>query len=530
MPSKKKSESNTGLVVTLVFFILTTIGLGVSTYTGYAGQDVPTAEAKKAKDAEKVTTKSRDYYKFQTLLLKGYMGKLQDADLGEVSQRLKDFEGGQLGAGEADRAGVEKLIDELKADKMVWVEQGAGQQKKLSTNYPTIVADLRTEVDKLKKQVTALTGEKKNLERDVALLNTNIQTLKTEYDTKFENLKNTLTAETTKQGKDRDELRTENAKLSADKARLEGEKAALVKARDDSIAKAKEEQAAQQVVIDRQRKAIDKFEKPVGETPKDLRTGWKIVALDRSGDIAYINLGSADKVKAQLRFTVHGVEADGKPNPRDKAIVEVVDVRGDHISRARVMYLEDRHDRMKHPVLQNDVLVNQSWNPNLPKHVALAGSVDLTGEGRDNTDEFLRTLKRQNIIVDAALDLKDLTEEAIDAQVKKVTVQTDFLVIGDIPAYLKEARDGGERAKKINDAIAKMKEQARQNGVRILSLGKYLEMIGYPLPKALATDDRSSTYRQSSEPKNEKPKEDKPKDDKPKDDKKPPMDDKKPPM
>ena len=38
MAKSPTKESNTGLVVTLVFFILSTIGLGVSTYMGFAEQ------------------------------------------------------------------------------------------------------------------------------------------------------------------------------------------------------------------------------------------------------------------------------------------------------------------------------------------------------------------------------------------------------------------------------------------------------------------------------------------------------------
>src|SRR5579883_706103 len=111
--AKKKSESNTGIVVTMVFFILATIGLGISTYTGYAGQEGPTSAEKKARADEKVMKESRDYWKFQAQLLKAYIGRLPDADLGELSQRLKDFETGALGKSEASKAEVEKIVKDL---------------------------------------------------------------------------------------------------------------------------------------------------------------------------------------------------------------------------------------------------------------------------------------------------------------------------------------------------------------------------------------------------------------------------------
>ena len=39
----------------------------------------------------------------------------------------------------------------------------------------------------------------------------------------------------------------------------------------------------------------------------------------------------------------------------------------------------------------------------------LAGLFDLTGEGRDNIEEFMRTLRKEGTVIDAYLDLKDLT-------------------------------------------------------------------------------------------------------------------------
>ena len=75
MPPKRSSgESKQGLVITLVFFILATIGLGVATYFGYSEQE---AKDKAKADAEKKLgdmTAERDWYKFQWNLARRYMG------------------------------------------------------------------------------------------------------------------------------------------------------------------------------------------------------------------------------------------------------------------------------------------------------------------------------------------------------------------------------------------------------------------------------------------------------------------------
>ena len=46
-----RRESSVGLIVTLIFFILTSVGLGVATYYGFTQQDQLTKDKKAAEDA-----------------------------------------------------------------------------------------------------------------------------------------------------------------------------------------------------------------------------------------------------------------------------------------------------------------------------------------------------------------------------------------------------------------------------------------------------------------------------------------------
>src|SRR4051794_29888360 len=73
-------QSNTGLIVALVFFVLTTIFLGVMTYYGYSGRsDAQSAEAK-AKSDLGTMTKSRDEEKTRKLVLRVATGNDQKDD------------------------------------------------------------------------------------------------------------------------------------------------------------------------------------------------------------------------------------------------------------------------------------------------------------------------------------------------------------------------------------------------------------------------------------------------------------------
>jgi hypothetical protein len=249
---------------------------------------------------------------------------------------------------------------------------------------------------------------------------------------------------------------------------------------------------------------------------------WKVVRIDSRGETAYINLGSADKVQPQLTFRVHGVGGDGRPLPKDKAMVEVINVLGEHLSQAKINYVtlpreKPRHDPRHDPVVTGDVLINPSWDPNQKKHVALAGVVDLTGDGRDDTASFVRALERQNVVVDAYLDLrKDFTIKG-----PGITVNTDYLILGEEPAEVlgAQGRDA-EIKQKISEGMKAIRKQAESNGVKVIGLRRYLDEIGYRIPgnpdeKKPVIDYKGDGGLPPPVPKEPMPKEPMPKDDKP---------------
>jgi hypothetical protein len=232
------------------------------------------------------------------------------------------------------------------------------------------------------------------------------------------------------------------------------------------------------------------FDKPKG----------KVVASDRTGRMPFINLGSADNLRPQLTFTVYGVDPDGKPTSypmigpdgrpvigedkkpvmEGKASLEVVSVLGEHLAQAHVTHLRDEG---RDPILRGDLLYNPAWDPNQRPHVAIAGLVDLTGEGSNDMAEFQRTLERQGIIVDAWLDLKDLTVKG-----KGISHDTDYLILGAIPEIpgAEAAKDTDARARRLQKIIElrnNLQKDAERHGVPVISLRKYLAMTGFQVTR-----------------------------------------------
>jgi hypothetical protein len=227
-----------------------------------------------------------------------------------------------------------------------------------------------------------------------------------------------------------------------------------------------------------------------------------IVSINSSGDMPYISLGSADNLRRQVTFSIYGKSVDGKPLKEPKGKLEVVRITGEHVAQARIT---DLRDERRDPVLPGDFIYNPAWNPNVKQHVAIIGTIDLTGEHRDNVQEFIRSLKNQNVEVDAYMDMR--TKKLMNANGDgpgELTRRTDLLIVGEAPELLGGGalKVGDAKAEAANDALAKMQEvqkEAERLGIRIVRLGNFLEMSGYPLPKPLGNEKGKIEFQRNLE-------------------------------
>jgi predicted nucleic acid-binding Zn-ribbon protein len=485
MPPRAKSqgESKQGLIITLVFFILATIGLGVATYFGFSEQDRYEKTAKDAKKSEETFKAERDYYKAQAMVYRGYMGMTEGMDgadsLGTIKSQL---DSGSLGKNSKDNADVKKVLESLNT-KYGW----NGNQPK--ETLEGTIARLNTEKENLTKQIVTLKADLDKARKTIQTRDEELRLAREDYGKNLKELRESLKKDFEKSTKDLEDFRTEVAKLSDaltnEKEKAEKEKNALL-AQIKNL-KEVEIKSLKERIKDREDR-LAAIEAKSEIAPPSMRTDWKIIDMDRRGLNPYINLGSADHVNRQLTFTIHGVAADGRPNPQPKGTLEVINVIGPHLSQTRITSVKDRN---RDPVTTGDVIYNASWNPNLKKHVAIAGIIDLTGDGRDSLQEFMRTLERQNIVVDAYLNPKDGTMKG------KITFQTDYLILGDLPSSAGEKVTDQE--KKIGLGQKHMQDEAKKYGVQPVNLVRYLEMIGYRLPHS-AREARPSLYNPDLRP------------------------------
>lgn len=485
----KGGESKTGLIVSLIFAILLVIGLGVAAYYGYADQEDLRKKAKDSQTAADTAKKSRDWHHFLAVLYKSYLGAASKQDLGDLSVLRGRYESGGIGKGEpnfADNDNAIKRLDDHR-NNLGW---NMAQNQPANTAADRI-ATMETEIRKLKADLDSSQIATKQAEagknqanesaaKNEALLTAKLQDLNKQY--------LALAAQRQKEFLDlRDAYAAESKKL--EDAQRSGQTAA--QERDDKLTLLNKEldknnrmvsrQAAEKKELEDEIRRVRGLQDPVNPLESGPSRG-KIVRLDRSGNLAWINLGSADNLRAQVRFSVFKDKGDGKPTGELKASLQISEIVGPHLAKAQVTYTRDAN---RDPLLAGDLLFNPTWNSSYREHVAVAGLIDLSGLGTDNTAEFMRALERQGVDVDAYVDLKDLSIKG-----KGMTTQTTYLILGDNLEHTIQglAAEGAknENIVGVNKKIDEMKTDAAKLGIQTISFRRYLVLTGHRAPRGIA--------------------------------------------
>jgi hypothetical protein len=489
----KSGESRTGLVVFLVLFILLSIGLGVTTYLEWDGQKALESKAQEADKKAKDWNTDANYWKFLALTYRAYIGLPETKDDQKlVAEWRKQY---VTGTGDMPKARDDFRDDHKKAITERWGDQTPMKWDptigKPSQTYQATIDELERKLAATNKAATDATAREaaanaaaearaRELEAAKKEYADNLTKLRKDNDTESQALRNTIAEQQKKLDKQGEEapnalkpVLTEVAELRKTKQDLEKKLKAAYKTIDERRDELAAKQSAQELDISK-------------IAPENLA---RITSISGTGDQPYISLGSADNLKRSVTFSIYGKGVDGRPLRDSKGKLEVSRITGEHTAQARITELKDER---RDPVLPGDFIYNPAWNPNLKQHVAIVGTIDLTGEGRDNIQEFMRTLQNQNVEVDAYLDMKTLKLKKPNGDVGDITRQTDMLILGAGPNFGGRPIKAGDAAGEAKDAILKAMQdattQAEKLGVRIVRLNNYLETSGYAMPKSLGSE------------------------------------------
>jgi hypothetical protein len=507
MAKKKDGGTNTGLIVTLVIFVLTTVILGVTTYMGYSNIDEKEKANAKMKQELDQSQNDAKWYRTQSRIYRAWVrGDVSPGvEAAEVAREKQQLEQGQLShaSNQKDKDDFTKVMQDLNA-RMPW-----GATNTPSKSYDQWIQDkdraiegLRGDLKKSQDAVARVTAEKTEAEQSATKEITGLRTAlddvkKKSGDDRKKDLDDLAAkaAQVEQENKrfaderrKNDEMAKELEKLTVLNKKMQGQLAAQVKETRElkeqlNDAEARVAALAERQGIDARTVAASAMDARATQAIKEWKHDWKIVDMDRTGRLPYINLGTSAGLTSQITFSIHSVGADGKLNPLPKGTLEVVRIIGSQLAQTRVTSVRDAK---ADPIVKGDRLFNPTWDPFRKKHVAIAGLADLGGEGTDNTDDLRRLLGRQNVEIDAYIDVKD--EKMPKIMGKGITINTDYLILADTLEGVNhpKARDK-DFATQFDKQVRELKDKATTTGVPVISLKKYLDMIGYRAPRIIST-------------------------------------------
>lgn len=530
--SKKPGKPGAGLAITLVFFILLSILLGVWGYYGYEGQEKLREAAKSAGTSEAARKVGEKYYQFLALdfaLALGYdLDPAKKKEYPDSRKAFMDYHGSPDGGGEfrvlGKSADPDKLLDKRIVDENAKDLGFNDKDLTYALNYRDKVKTYLTRTEDVEKVADAR-------QDSFVKANARFDELKNNYDKWWNKVFTEI-----KEGNDN--------VIAAAKATYKQMETALADARrlNEQLLVLQESKEKEELKLNKKIKQLDDQLKTAladrpegggaggGSGTKDIhalvldisgfRPLWdrplgEITALDLSNRLIYVrpNRNVNQAFKPGTSFLIFARGADGGASGVLKGSAEIVREAGENSFACRItsFYDVDRGEVQiadpakllgirlsKNALREGDLIFNMFYGT----HVALGGVFDLDGdpaaapaELSRQMDATIASLKRRGIEVDAYID-------PITGQVKgAITQKTRFLIQGNELAIAamagpklppmkpkmegeegKEDMPAADRATALEESLRRMRQQAVDNGLFLISLPNFVTVIGYVPP------------------------------------------------
>jgi hypothetical protein len=498
--AKKQQESGPGtfMILVLVFFILATLILGVTTYMGFNGQTELETQAKTSDEKAKAAAKNADEMTLRLNVLRVITGTetpddrkaLAGAPAEQVPNILAEVKNvndkvGAAGVLPGSRtspfnvatSGAEGAAPAITPSKTL--PQIAKEWERIAKDaqgrYETAEAARKKAVDQAQQAQAQRDADKKAFDTSVGNLNEQMAAKIKAMDVAFQDLKK----QADQKGLD---FKKFEESWAEEKTKLEEQ--ITVHKNDINVLK-------------------QRLDRALSMDPSDIDARWKNFNFgkiaERMGTVqeksgTFVTLNFTTKIvlipgqsfvvippgrslaevidreraldKRHHEFLSAAAREPFTDNEMIKGMVEITDVTGPYSARARVTY---QNNEIRDPISRGDSVFNMSLSSGEKEHVALAGIVDLDGDGKPDTEQFIRLLEKNNVIVDAYLDLK--TGE-IKSKGQGMNSGTRFLILGT------DAPNVG--------AIKKMVDTAKINGSQLIDARMFMSLIGIKPPKGAA--------------------------------------------
>jgi hypothetical protein len=217
----------------------------------------------------------------------------------------------------------------------------------------------------------------------------------------------------------------------------------------------------------------------------------------------YINLGEIDGLRPRSTFSVYrknhsGVGRGSRPGltgPEDiKGAIEITRVTGPHQAEAKIL-----DEDLYNPIGKGDPIYSPLWSSGRNEFISSVGDVDLDGDGKSDRELFREIIATHGATLDNEVDEKGnlfRNGKLVDDGTPKITEKTKFLVKGTVPEGGAGPLESDEN--KINNRIkelnTQMDQQARERGIRVISLNDFLSFVGYKAQRRLFVPGEEGKY------------------------------------
>ena len=185
----------------------------------------------------------------------------------------------------------------------------------------------------------------------------------------------------------------------------------------------------------------------------------EVVWVNQATGTVYINLGYGDGLRRQTTFSVYEDNVTNALNAEPKGAIEVVRVDKEHMAMAKVI-----SDESTNPIIKGDRVISTVFHRGRPERFAIAGLVDVDGDGKSDLELLVSLIKRNGGVIDAFIDDKGNRDGTLSPRTK-------FLVLGEKPTDRSDA--------KVLKEYDRIITSAEKNGVKKMALKDLLDHMGY---------------------------------------------------
>ncbi len=395
------ARESQGLQVLLIVFVMLTVVLGVTTYLYVKRADETTHAATAAKaDQKKAEEATADKQK-ECDLLKQLIG-MPERTIEEIKKQHDDD---MATYGNARRPAA----DGTPSDTPLFDSNNLHYQRLLAGMFKTIedrsaelvqsratLADLqarfKTREDQKDEAMKRVSGDYKSMEDKIKQIGTDFVAVNTGTSAEVKVMVEKVTKVSTE----------------AAEAQKEAEK---------------EKKNARDVVAQKEKEIQDviKAHPAAGEGGGTETPQGEITWVSDAQKMVWINRGQADGLPRQTKFTVYSADSSVGAKAVKKGQIEVMRIEGAHTAQCRIL-----EDKLADPIMAGDKVFTYGWSPGQQDHFALAGVMNLDGDGRNQLNIVRGLITQNGGVIDCQLDEQG-------HKVGLVTPSTRFAVIGDPP-------------------------------------------------------------------------------------------------